>query len=169
MTISLSRSWSIRPRLSIRTMVLLIAALSLCFALAAAACGLAPELRAVVARPALVAVVAWWSLASAAAALWVSEVRRPAPASLLLRFVVGNSFLAFFIGTESPLLVVMLLGIAALLPSRGGSAGSLRAPGPGRVPAAPAMAGSSSYIIQLALTLALFLASLVPLGYYAGK
>jgi hypothetical protein len=163
--IDLSRSWSIRPRLAINTMVLLIAAIASCLALCAAGYGFVPELRSAVARPALVAVVAWWSLAAALPALWVGDVRRASPERLLFRFVIGNGFLATFVTAGSPLLVVMLLGIAALVRFLDPFVRSLMAPGPGRVRVKMAMASVSSYVIQLALTLALFIVTLLPLGY----
>jgi hypothetical protein len=102
-----------------------------------------------VARPALVAVVAWWSLAAALPALWVGDVGRASLESLLLRFVIGNGFLAALVGAGSPLLVVMFLGIAALVPFLGWFAISLIAPGPGRARVQMAMAGVSSHVIQL--------------------
>jgi hypothetical protein len=59
----------------------------------------------------------------------------------------------------------MLLGIAALVPFLDWFAISLIAPGPGRVRVRMAMASVSSHVIQLALTFALFLVTLLPLGY----
>jgi hypothetical protein len=146
-------------------MILLIAAIATCCALAAASYGFAPVLRTAIATPALVAVVAWWSLAAALPALWVGDVGRAPPNSLLVRFVIGNCFLATLVSAESPLLIVMLLGIAALVPSLGGYAVSLMTPGPGRVRVEMATANFSSYVIQLSMTFGLFIATLLPLGW----
>jgi hypothetical protein len=163
--IDLTRSWSIWPRLTISTLILLVAAIASCFALYAAGYGFVPALRLAIARPALVAVVAWWSLAAALPALWVGDVRRTPPESLLARFVIGNGFLATLVsaGSPLPLLVVMLLGIAALVPSLGWYAISRMTPSPGRVRVKLAMANFSAYVVQLALTLALFMVTLPPL------
>jgi hypothetical protein len=84
---------------------------------------------------------------------------------LLLRFVIGAGFLATFVSAGSPLLIVVLLGFAALVSCLDSYAIALRAPGPGRARVARAMATLSSYVAQLALTVALFLITLVPLGY----
>jgi hypothetical protein len=158
-------SWSNRPRLTISATILLVAAIASCLALYLAGYGFAPELRATVARPALVAVVVWWSLAAALPALWVGDVRRASLESLLFRFVMGNSFLATLVGAGSPLLVVMLIGMAALIRCLDSFAISRMAPGPGRARVEMAMADVSSHVIQLALTFALFLVTLLPLGY----
>jgi hypothetical protein len=157
------RSQTIRLRLTLTTMILLVAAIAPCFAFWAVGSGFAPVLRSAAATPALVAIVAWWSLAAALPALWIGDVRRTPPRGLLLRFAIGNSFLAILVGAWNPLFVVVLLGAAALVAAVGGSRMPRIVPGPHRVQAERAMAGLASYVVQLALTAALFLVTLVPL------
>jgi hypothetical protein len=160
-----NRSWSNRLRLTITTTILLVAAIATWLGLYLAGYGFAPELRSVVARPALVAVVAWWSLAAALPVVWVGDVRRAPSESLLLRFVIGTGFLALFVSAGNPLLIVVLLGVAALVFCLDSYAIARRAPGSGRARVTRAMAELSSYVVQLALTVALFLMTLVPLGW----
>jgi hypothetical protein len=161
----LARSWSIRPRLTIRTMILAVAAIAPSFAFYGASFGFAPALRLATALPARVAVVGWWNVAAALPALWVGDVWRTPPKGLLLRFAIGNTFLGALVGAGSALLVVILLGVAVLVPSFGWCTMSLMSPGPQRVQVERATANFSSYVIQLALTVALFLLTLVPLGW----
>src|SRR5438094_2661658 len=104
--------WSVRLRLTMSTMMLLIAVSAPCFALYVASDHFAPVRRSASRSAALAAVVAW-SLAAALPALWVGSVRRTPPKGLLVRFAIGNGFLATLIGAGSPLLVVTLLGVAA--------------------------------------------------------
>ncbi len=163
--VALTESWSNRLRLTISTTILLTAAIASCLALYLAGYGFAPELRTAVARPALLAVVVWWSLAAALPAVWVGDVRRASTESLLFRFVIGNGFLATLVRAGSPLPVLMLLGMAALVRFLDSVAIARTASGPGRARVRMAMASVSSHVIQLVLTLALFLVTLLPLGY----
>src|SRR5438094_4212715 len=139
----LIKSRSIRPRLTIRTMILVIAAIAPSFAFYAAGFSLSPALRLATAVPALVAVVGWWNVAAALPALWVGDVWRTPPKGLLLRFAIGNGFLAALVGAGSALLVVILLGVAALIAFLGWYPMSLMAPSPRRVRVEQAMANLS--------------------------
>jgi hypothetical protein len=153
------RSWSVRPRLTMNTMMLLIAVSAPCFALYALSYHFAPVNRSA-ARTAALAVVAAWSLAAALPALWVGAVRRTPPKGLLVRFAAGNTFLAALIGGGNPFLIVTTLGSAVLVPSLGWYALSLTSPGTERDRIKSAVVTFSSYVIQLALTFLLFIATI---------
>ena len=71
------RSWSVRPRLTMNTMMLLIAVSAPCCALYAFSDHFAPVNRSA-ARTAALAAVAAWSLAAALPALWVGAAPHPA-------------------------------------------------------------------------------------------
>lgn len=153
------RSWSVRPRLTMNTMMLLIAVTAPCFALYASSYHFAPVRRSAAASAALTAVTAW-SLTAALPALWVGAVLRTPPKGLLIRFAAGNTFLSALIGAASPLLIVMLLGSAVLVPSLGWYAVSLMTPGAERDRIKRAVVTFSSYIIQLALAFLLLIATI---------
>jgi hypothetical protein len=161
----LTVSWSIRLRLSISTAILLIAAIAPSLALYATSFGFAPALRLATATPALVAVLGWWSLAAALPVLWIGDVRQTPPRVLLLRFAIGNGFLGILASAGSRLQVAILLGSVVLVATFGWCTTVLMASGPQRDRIERVMARVYSYVIQLALTVALFLATLLPLGW----
>src|SRR4051794_36795279 len=101
--IDLVKSWSVRPRLAMNTMMLVVATSAPCFALYAVSGNFEPVRRSGTVSAGLAAVLAW-SLAAALPALWVGAVRRTSPNGLLGRFAIGNGFLATLIGAMSPLL-----------------------------------------------------------------
>ncbi len=132
MMIDVIGSWSFRPRLTMSTMMRLVAASAPCFALYAASFRFAP----------------------------VSAVRRTPPRGLLVRFAVGTSFLVTLMSAGGPLLFVILLGAAVLAPSLGWYTVSLMPPGLERDQIKGAGITLLSYLIQVALTFLLFIATI---------
>ncbi|HZW33827.1 MAG TPA: hypothetical protein VFF52_24105 [Isosphaeraceae bacterium] len=159
MMIDVIGSWSFRPRLTMSTMMRLVAASAPCFALYAASFRFAPVRGSAHGTAALAAVVAW-SLAAALPAVWVSAVRRTPPRGLLVRFAVGTSFLVTLMSAGGPLLFVILLGAAVLAPSLGWYTVSLMPPGLERDQIKGAGITLLSYLIQVALTFLLFIATI---------
>ena len=154
--------WSVRPRLTMSTMMVLVAVAAPCFALYAFSWHLASVRKSASLSFALV-VVSAWSLAAALPALWVGAVQRIPPKGLLVRFAVGNGFLsiviASLISADTPLLVALLIGAVVLLPSVAWYSMSLMEPGPDRDRMKRACIVCLSYVSQLVLTLVLFVAA----------
>jgi hypothetical protein len=155
--------WSFRPRLTMSTMMLLVAVAAPCFAHYAFSWQIASVRKSASVSVTLV-VVGAWSLAAALPALWVGAVQRIPPKELLVRFAVGNGFLATVIASLNsmniPLVVPILLGTAVLIPSLVRYSMSLMEPGPYRDRIKETLLILLSYISQLALTLVLFFAML---------
>jgi hypothetical protein len=154
--------WSLRPRLTMSTMMVLVAVAAPCFALYGFSWQFAPVRKSASLSFALV-VVGAWSLAAALPALWVGAVQRIPPKGLLVRFAVGNGFLsiviASLISADTPLLVALLIGAVVLLPSVAWYSMSLMEPGPDRDRMKRACIVCLSYVSQLVLTLVLFVAA----------
>jgi hypothetical protein len=164
MMIQSATFWSVRPRLTMSTMMVLVAVIAPCCALYGFSWQLESVRRSASVAVALV-VVGAWSLAAALPALWVGAIQRIPPKGLLVRFALGNGFLSIVIGflisdVSGPLVVPILLGAAVLLPSLGWYSMSLMEPGPERDQIKRAVVICVSYGSQLALTLVLFFAML---------
>ena len=101
-----------------------------------------------------------WSLAAALPALWVGAARRTPPNGLLIRFGIGNGMLATLLGVMSPLLIVTLIGVAVVVPSLGWYMWSQMIPGAERDRIRGHMTEFLSYVVQLALTIPLFIATI---------
>ena len=156
--------WSIRPRLTMSTMM--CPSRSLSFA--------SPLRRLQLAIPAPVRNAASLSsgagrrlrLSLAAASpgsAWVGAVQRIPPRGLLVRFAVGNGFLsiviASLISAGIPLLIAILFAAGVLFPSLAWYSMSLMEPGPDRDRIKRAFVIFLSYVCQLAVTLVLFVAA----------
>jgi hypothetical protein len=154
--------WSIRPRLTMSTMMVLVAVAAPCFALYGFSWQFAPVRNAASLSFALVAVGAW-SLAAALPAIWVGAVQRIPPSGLLVRFAVGSGFLsiviASLISAGIPLLIAILFAAGVLFPSLAWYSMSLMEPGPDRDRIKKAFVIFLSYVCQLAVTLVLFVAA----------
>jgi hypothetical protein len=157
------KDWSVRPRLTMGTMMALVAVTAPCLALYTFSWHLATVRQAASVSLALL-VVGVWCLAAALPALWVGAVQRIYPRALLVRFAVGNGFLAIVIASLSsgttPLLVAFSLGAVVLLPSLCWYWMSLTEPGPDRDEIKRALLVFLSYACQIALTIVFFVATM---------
>jgi hypothetical protein len=154
-----TRTHALRSQLTMGKAMLLIAVSSTCFALYAFSYRFAPVRGAASASAGMTAVLAW-SLAAALPALWVGTVRRSLPNGVLLRFAIGNGFLAILMASMSALLFVVILGTAVVIPSVGWYWMSQMSTGEDRDRVGSTIRGFLSYVVQLALTVLLFIATI---------
>jgi hypothetical protein len=154
-----TRTHALRRQLTTGKAMLLIAISAPCFAHYALSYHFAPVRRAASASAGMTAVLAW-SLAAALPALWVGTVRRSPPNGVLLRFAVGNGFLAILMASMSALFFVIILGTAVVVPSLGWYRMSQMSTGEDRDRLGTTIRGFLSYVVQLALTVLLFIATI---------
>jgi hypothetical protein len=145
----------VRPQLTLANLMLLIAVSATCIALYAASARFAPVSRSASASAELTALLVW-SLAAGLPALWVGTVRRNPPSTVLVRFAVGNGFLAMLLVSMSALLVVILLGAAAVVPSLGWYRISQMSDDEDRDRLGASVKRFMSYVVQLVMTSLLF-------------
>ncbi len=113
-----SNTQAARPQLTIGRRMLLVAIIATCFALYATSSNFAAVTRAASPSVGLTAVLTW-SLAAALPALWVAALRRTPPDGLLARLAIGNGLIAILLGFMSAFLIVLLIAVAAAIPSFG--------------------------------------------------
>jgi hypothetical protein len=153
-----------RPRLKMGRMMLLVAIAATCFAVYATTPHLANVTRSASALAGATAALAW-CLAAALPALWVGAARRTPPDGLLTRFAVGNGFVALLVGLMGAPLFVSLVAVGTGVPSLGWYAISQMGPGEGRDRLRGWVMGFLSYVVQLTLTIVLFIVSIPLLGW----
>ncbi len=119
----------VRPRLTLYTMMLLVAISATCFAVFAFS-GNFPKVRSP--SHGIIATLAW-SLATALPALWVGAAWKYPPRGVLIRFGIANGIFAILLGARfDPRVNIAALVIAVLVPSLGWYAWSQMPPGEDR-------------------------------------
>ena len=119
----------VRPRLTLYTMMLLVAISATFFAVFAFS-GNFPMVR----RPSqgIIATLAW-SLATALPALWVGALWKYPPREVLVRFAIANGIFAILLGANyDARVLIALFVIAVVVPSLGWYAWSQMPPGEDR-------------------------------------
>jgi hypothetical protein len=148
-----------RPQLSTGRLMLLVAIVATCLALYATSNSFAAVTGAASPSAGLTAVLAW-TLAAALPALWVATLRRAPPDGLLARIAIGNGFIAILLGFMSAFLIVLLIAVAAAIPSIGWYGMSQMTAGDDRERLRSYIIAFLHYVMQLILTLLLFIATI---------
>jgi hypothetical protein len=119
----------VRPRLTLSTMMLLVAISATFFAVFA----FSSNFRMVQSPSEGIVATLAWSLATALPALWVGAAWKYPPRDVLIRFGIANGIFAILLGSRMDARVcVALLVIAVLVPSLGWYAWSQMPPGEDR-------------------------------------
>jgi hypothetical protein len=146
----------VRPRLTLYTMMLLVAISATCFAVFAFS-GNFPKVQSP--SGGIIATLAW-SLATALPALWVGAAWKYPPRDVLIRFGIANGIFAILLGARwDPLVCVALLGIAVVVPSLGWYAWSQMPPGEDRDRLKGYRMQFVPYFIQFAATVVTLIAA----------
>jgi hypothetical protein len=152
-----------RPQLTTGRLMLLVAIVATCFALYVTSSNFAAVTGAASPSAGLTAVLAW-TLAAALPALWVAAIRRTPPDGLLARIAIGNGFIAILLGFMSAFLIVLLIAVTAAIPSLGWYGMSQMPAGDDRERLRIYTIAFLYYVMQLILTLLLFIATIPVLG-----
>ena len=147
-----------RPQLTTGRLMLLVAIVATCFALYATSSNFAAVTRAASPSAGLTAVLAWTSLLPARAGVVAS--RRAPPDGLPARIAIGNGFIALLLGFMSAFLIVSLIAVAAAIPSLGWYGMTQMTAGDDRERLRSYIIAFLYYVMQLILTLLLFIATI---------
>jgi hypothetical protein len=119
----------VRPRFTLNTMMLLVAISATCFAVFA----FSGNFHMVKSPSSAIIATMAWSLATALPALWVGAAWKYPPRDVLFRFGIGNGIFAILLGAKfEPVVSIVALVIAILVPSLGWYAWSQMLPGEDR-------------------------------------
>jgi hypothetical protein len=139
----------VRPRLTLYTMMLLVAISATCFAVFA----FSGNFRMVQSPSAGIIATVAWTLATALPALWVGAAWKYPPRDVLIRFGIANGIFAILLGARmDPLVFIALVGIAIVVPSLGWYAWSQMPPGEDRDRLKSYRMPFASYWIQFTAT-----------------
>jgi hypothetical protein len=146
----------VRPRLTLYTMMLLVAISATCFAVFAFS-GNFPKVQSP--SGGIIATLAW-SLATALPALWVGAAWKYPPRDVLTRFGIANGIFAILLGARfDPRVNIAALVIAVLVPSLGWYAWSQMPPGEDRDRLKGYRMQFVPYFIQFAATVVTLIAA----------
>lgn len=148
-----------KMQLTIGRMMLIVFILSTCVSIYATSPNFAAVRTSGSPWARLTAMLAW-SFAAALPTLWVGTVMRTPPDALLVRFAVGNGFLALLLSLASIffIFIIALLVIATTILSIGWYQMSQRTEQGDRENIRRPLIGFVSYIVQIFMTLGLFFA-----------